>query len=1137
MQGFFKRLAESPGSPLAAFGLLFSLATLLLFLADLQTRYRDAIATARKDAQSFANILADHTALTFEDVDRALREAGEIRQNSLLARIADPVAANAALRQLQRSSSVFVGIGWTDASGEIRAHSFGPVSPRSSISGMPHFIAQRDSAGDQLVISPPFLSATGDKWFTGVSRRLSNPDGSFAGVVTAAIDQSYFAQLYRSVDLGQGGTIFLMHREGRLLAREPAQKDAIGKSFAHGALIAQYLPISDSGAYETATSVVDGMARIVGYKAVPGLPLVLAVSYARSEALRSWYRHLLTFGLLVVAIVTVILFGTFLLVRQTNALAAKTRALAGTNARFEAALGNMPHGLSMLDANQRLLVVNSRYREMYGVTEAQTRPGTTLKRILEDFKATGRVIDFNIDRFVQSANERAQGILVLADGRMISITRTPMKDGGWVATHEDITAKRRAEALLIENAAELKRTNDRFDAAINNMPQGLCLFDTDKRLVISNNRFQEMYDLPDELVRPGTHLGRILQFFEDRGDVNEMNVDHHLRLIPNEQNQNYEPADGRVINIQRTATPDGGWVATHEDVTVKKRGEKLLTEKAAELEAMNVRFDAALNNMSQGLCMFDAEQKVVVSIARYGEIYHLGHDQIKPGTSLRQILQYRQEKGTNFAVVPEAYLEKNGRAAKEVRELADGRVVAITRQQMPDGGWITTHEDITDRARNEKRIAFLAQHDLLTGLANRALFAEKLDDAAKRLARHGISFTVLMLDLDKFKNVNDTLGHPAGDRLLVEVAQRLRSSLRDTDVLARLGGDEFAIIQENEKSQSQGAIALALRIIGLIEQPFDLGGHRVNVGTSIGIAFAPEHGADAETLLQKADVALYAAKSGGRNDFRVFQPELTEAADVQRSMEGELRDAIDRNEFELHYQPIVDTRTRRISGVEAFVRWHHPSRGLLGPGQFLPLAESTGLMLPLGEWILQQACLDAAAWPSHIRIAVNISAAQFSKGNLFDIVLCTLIDSGLSPQRLELEIADTSLLEKDQAANLLTIRQLKNLGVSIVLDDSGAGYSSANYLAGFPFDKIKIDKSVAQGFANRRDCAAVVASVLALAHGLEIATAAKGIENNAQYEALLAAGVDFAQGYLLGRPVPHSELDLDAVMPLARNVA
>ena len=1139
MPDIYRGLGRSSGSSLTALGALLSAAIIVLFLVDLQVRYRDRIAAAKTDAQSFAKVLAEHTMLTFEDVDRALQEAVEIRRNSLSAKSVDPASVNAALRQLQRSSSVFVGIGWTDASGEMLAHSFGQTPRRGNIAGMSHFSAQRDGTDDQMIIAPPFLSASG-KWMTAVSRRLRNADDSFAGVVTAAIDQSHFTKLYRSIDLGKGGSVFLLHRAGSLLARQPEKVEALGKSFADGPLLTEHLPKSEAGAYET-VSVVDGVNRVSGYQAVPGLPLILVVTYARSEVLAPWYRHLLTFGMLVFAVVVVLSFGTFMLARQANSLAAKTLALARTNARVDAALSNMPHGLSMFDADDRLLVSNSRYREMYNLTEEQVRPGTPLSSTLSDYKKANKGTEFSVDEVAQSAKRRAPYTLTLDDGRIISITRTPMKDGGWVATHEDITEKRRAETLLANNAEKLKRTNDRFDAAINNMSQGLCLFDADKRLVISNRRFQEMYRLPGELVMPGTPLRRILQFYEDRGDVRDIklnqDLDQYSQLIGAAHKQDYEPADGRKILIHRNPLSDGGWVATHEDVTEQKRGEQLLTEKAAELEAMNVRFDAALNNMSQGLCMFDAEQKVVVSNARYGEIYRLSPDQIKPGTSLREILEYRREKGTGFHVEPETYVKLNVKIANEVLELADSRVVAISRHPMPNGGWLTTHEDITDRARNEKRIAFLAQHDLLTGLANRALFSEKLDDAAKRLQRHGTTFTVLMLDLDRFKNVNDTLGHPAGDQLLVEVARRLTSSLRDTDVLARLGGDEFAIIQENEKDQSEGAIALALRIIGLIEQPFDLDGHRVGVGTSIGVSFAPEHGTNAESLLQKADVALYAAKSGGRNDFRIFQPELTQAADIQKSMESELREAISQGEFELHYQPVVDVRTRGICGVEAFVRWHHPSRGVLAPDQFLPLAESTGLMVPLGEWILQQACMDAAAWPPHIRVGVNISAAQFNKGNLFDLILCALVDSGLSPERLELEIVDNALLEQNQATHLQTFRQLKNLGVSMVLDHCGAGYSSASYLAGVPFDKIKIDKSVTQGFVSRRDCAAVVASVLALARGLDIATVAKGIEAAAQFEALQAAGIDFAQGYLFGRPVPHSELDFTAVVPLARNVA
>ena len=1018
LPGILKRTARSPATPIAVLGVMLCMATIALFVTDLETRYRDRIAAARTDAQSFTKILAEHAVLTFEDVDRALLETVAIRKRSLTGQYPGPDAANAALRQLQTSSSVLVAIGWTDASGQLLAHSYGHTPPRPDISDMAHFAAQRDGSNEGLYISPPYRAAAGDKWFTAASRRLSGPDGSFAGIVTAPMDQSYFTKIFRSIDLGNGGSITLLHREGRILAREPEKLDAIGKSFADGPLFMDYLPRSDAGSYEL-TSPVDGVARVGAYKVVPGLPLVLIVTYARGEVLASWYRHLYTFGLLVSAIVVVILFGTIVLVRQTNSLAAKSRTLAQINGRFESALSNMPQGLSMFDQQKRLATWNARFAQMYGLSPTLLRVGTHVNAVAEDLVA--------------------RGVIKGETGRAAIASKI---------------------------------------AALDQIP-----------------------------------------------------IDTHGSRIE-------ELSDGRLIRISRQPMKEGGWVATHEDITEQKRSAQLLADTASEIEAMNLRFNAALENMSQGLCMFDAGQQVVVSNARYGEIYHLSRDQIKPGTSLAQILEYRREKGTGFAgVAPEAYLSKNVKEKSEVRELVDGRVVAIARHMMPNGGWLTTHEDITDRARGEQRVAFMAQHDLLTGLANRALFSEKIDDAARRLKRHGTNFSVLMLDLDRFKNVNDTLGHPAGDQLLREVAQRLKSSLRDTDVVARLGGDEFAIIQENEKNQSEGAIALALKIIGLIEQPFQIAGHQVGVGTSIGIAFAPDHGADASVLMQRADLALYAAKAGGRNDFRVFQLELTEAADQHKSMENELREAIARNEFELHYQPVIDARTRLVSGVEAFVRWHHPSRGMLTPDQFLPLAESTGLMSPLGEWILRQACLDAAAWPPHIRIAVNLSAAQFDKGNLFDIILCVLVESGLSPERLELEIPDAALLERNQATHLAVIRQLKNLGISIVLDNCGGGYSAASYLTGFPFDKVKIDRPIAQGFANRRDCGAVVASVLALARGLDIATAAKGVESREQFEALLAAGVGFAQGYLFGRPVPYDELDLDLVFPMTRNVA
>jgi diguanylate cyclase (GGDEF)-like protein len=430
------------------------------------------------------------------------------------------------------------------------------------------------------------------------------------------------------------------------------------------------------------------------------------------------------------------------------------------------------------------------------------------------------------------------------------------------------------------------------------------------------------------------------------------------------------------------------------------------------------------------------------------------------------------------------------------------------------------------------RMQFLAHYDQLTGLCNRAQFTLALDDAILQLDRQNKNFSVLVLDLDKFKNVNDTLGHPIGDELLKQVSARLKASVRETDVVARLGGDEFAILQSTPHDQREAAIALSLRIEELLSSPFDLCGNTVNIGTSIGIALAPEHGLVSSELLRKADLALYEAKSDTGSGFEFFTAEMMTVVDTRRLMEIELRTAIERQEFELHYQPIVDAKTGLVCAVEALVRWRHPVKGLVPPDQFIPLAEETGLIIPMGEWILQKACADAAAWPDHITVAVNLSAIQFKRGNLFDVVLCALIESGLRPGRLELEITETVLLANEQEF-LTTIRQLKNVGITFALDDFGTGYSSLSYLTKFPFDKIKIDRSFTQGMGSRSDCDAIISSVLTLARGLNISITAEGVETEDQAALLRNAGVDLLQGYLFGRPARLAELRFAAKPPIA----
>jgi len=432
-------------------------------------------------------------------------------------------------------------------------------------------------------------------------------------------------------------------------------------------------------------------------------------------------------------------------------------------------------------------------------------------------------------------------------------------------------------------------------------------------------------------------------------------------------------------------------------------------------------------------------------------------------------------------------------------------------------------EDVTEQMRGIEQLSHQARHDTLTGLPNRIFFTEKTIGALTRAAHQGQHFSILLLDLDRFKSVNDSLGHLVGDALLNAVAQRLRASLRDGDFIARLGGDEFAILQQSRGEQREAAISLANRISKTLAEPYQIEGHQIIVGVSIGIALAPEHGADVDQLMKCADLALYQVKSLGRNRHRVFTPELEARARARHALENDLRAAVAENQFELRYQPVVNIATQQPCGAEALLRWRHPKNGLVAPAQFIALAEETGLIVPLGEWVLRTACADAARWPERMKVAVNLSPVQFGKGDLVDCVARALTDSGLPPERLELEITESVLLHDDEKYPAL-LHAIKSIGVSIVLDDFGTGYSSLSYLRMFPFDKIKIDQSFVKELSTRPDCAAIVCALIALGRNLDMATTAEGVETEEQLMLLRAVGCDLAQGYLFGKPVANDEL-------------
>jgi diguanylate cyclase (GGDEF)-like protein len=552
-----------------------------------------------------------------------------------------------------------------------------------------------------------------------------------------------------------------------------------------------------------------------------------------------------------------------------------------------------------------------------------------------------------------------------------------------------------------------------------------------------------------------------------------------------------------------------------------------LSSSEGSLAEKSQQLDAALNNMSQGLTMYDGQGRLIVSNAEFQRISGLTDEQLKPGVPLADIIQARIAAGTASDRAPELFAESFARARKTGSSLTtftlrDGRTISVMRQMMSSGGWVSIHQDITEQKCIEVQLARMARYDELTGLANRSLLTEKISEALKRSRRHGKEFSVLMLDLDRFKTVNDSLGHPAGDSLLKEVARRLKETTRETDCVARLGGDEFAVLQATEPDQQQDAVALSNRILHAIRQPYDLDGRTLNIETSIGIAFAPQDGATADALIKHADLALYQAKAEGRDRFCFFEPEMETRARENRELEDDLRRAIGRNEFELHYQTIFDLEHYRCAGVEALVRWRHPERGLIRPDQFIPFAEESGLIVPLGRWILRQACADAVKWPSRLRVGVNLSPVQFRQEDLLDVIKSTLKETGLPPQRLVLEITETVLLENNEQ-NLALLHALKNLGVSIVLDDFGIGYSSMTYLQTFPFDGIKIDQSFTQTMEDHSG-AAIVCAIAGLGRSLNMATTAEGAETVDQLTFLRAAGCQYAQGYLLSRPVSASEL-------------
>jgi diguanylate cyclase (GGDEF)-like protein/PAS domain S-box-containing protein len=681
----------------------------------------------------------------------------------------------------------------------------------------------------------------------------------------------------------------------------------------------------------------------------------------------------------------------------------------------------------------------------------------------------------------------------------------------------DAKALVRARAQAEAAGEQARQAHARLRDAIDILPQGIVFLDADGRYILWNQQYADIYKRSADLFAPGARLEDTLRVGVARGDYPEA-LGREEEWIDERVNRLYNPCgrheqrltDGRCILIEERRTSEGGIIGLRVDITEMKQREA----------SFRLLFDA--NPVPMFVHAIDDQKILAVNDAAV-EHYGWGRARILQMT-LRDIHDPLEHVGLTdgFSGCPDDWAGRTWRHRKADGTLIDVAIFSrqLTYENQPAA--LIAAIDITERKQAEARVAFMAHHDALTSLPNRLLLRVRMEELLARMRRTGNSVATLCLDLDNFKTVNDTLGHPFGDLLLQSVAERLRTALREQDTVARLGGDEFAILQADVRQPEEVSV-LAERLLAVVSEPYELDGHLVSVGASIGIALAPGDGEDADRLLKNADMALYRSKADGKGLFRFFETEMDARVQTRRRLEVGLRRALQTEGLELHYQPLVDLATGEVGGLEALLRWPHSERGMIPPSEFIPVAEETGLIGAIGAFVLRRACADAIRWPEAVKVAVNLSPLQFRTGNLLLAVTEALEKSGLAPKRLELEITETLLLEKSDQV-LATLHALRALGVRISMDDFGTGYSSLSYLRSFPFDKIKIDRSFIHDLGSNVDSQAIVRAIVSLGSSLGITVTAEGVETESDLACLKAEGCNEGQGFLFSAARPQNEI-------------
>jgi diguanylate cyclase (GGDEF)-like protein/PAS domain S-box-containing protein len=798
--------------------------------------------------------------------------------------------------------------------------------------------------------------------------------------------------------------------------------------------------------------------------------------------------------------------------------------------RLDTALNNMSQGLCMFDPAGRLVLFNQRYLDIYGMSPEQMKVGFKLEELLKMRFSSGLFSGEEKEYVDGVLREVAEGsaynkTVETSDGRTILIKACNLPNGGRVATHEDITERQRLLKAHSEAEEQLREQKHHLDTALNNMTQGLNLFDAQGRLLLSNERYIRMYRLSSDAVKPGRTVRELVQLRMAAGTFFAVNPERYVSDLTEAfelkapRNSTLELPDGRTITVISQSTKGGGWVVTHEDITERKRVER---ERDRNREFAH----QVIENVPVPIAVKDSRTLQYVLINRAGErFYGIPREQmigktaanVLPPSSAKSVTHEDQRLTSTqqLQIIPEHLFETPGNGT---------RIIASTRLPILDADGdtqylLTVIEDRTNRKRAEAQIAHMAHHDALTGLPNRAAFNECIAATIEQTRDGSDGFAVLSVDVDRFKEVNDVFGHGVGDALLRELSSRMQVAAAGA-FIARLGGDEFMLIAA-DGPQPQQAATLADRLLACATDEIEIQGQRLRVGLSVGVAIFPTDGEDQQTLLANADAALYRAKAAGRGAVQFFEADMDRQLRERRALQQDLRLALERGELSLHYQPQAHM-AGEVVGFEALVRWNHPTRGNIPPAKFIPVAEESGLIISLGEWILREACREAASWPHKLQIAINLSPVQFRHGDLPGLVHSILLETGLSPNRLELEITEGVLIDDFSRATSM-LRRLKLLGVRIAMDDFGTGYSSLSYLQAFPFDKIKIDQSFISNLERSPQSATIVRAVIGLARGLNLPVVAEGVETEEQIAFLTRESCDKVQGFIVGRPMPIDE--------------